>query len=164
MKLADLPVGSEVIVDANILIYSRRLASTQCSTFLERCANREFFGALSTVTVAEFCHRQMMYDAQNHTKLGSNPAKRLAAQPELVKQLSAYGVEVEQLLVSGLQVLPVESKDFLTALSFQKNYGLLTNDSLLLAIAIRCGVRAIATTDAQFETVPGFDIYRPADV
>jgi predicted nucleic acid-binding protein len=164
MTLADLPVGSEVIVDANILIYSRRRASAQCADFLASCGKREYHGGLSTVTIAEFCHRQMIYDAQNSTTLGSNPAKRLAARPELVKQLTTYPAEVQQLLSSGLQILTVGPKDFLTALTIQKNFGLLTNDSLLLAVAARYGIHRVVTADSQFDSVTGFDIYKPTDV
>jgi predicted nucleic acid-binding protein len=164
MTLADLPLGSVVLIDANILIFSRRRASAECETFLSRCMNREFTAVLSTIVVAEFCHRQMIYDAQQTGTVGSNPAKRLAERPEVVKQLGRYSSEVEQLLASGLPIVSVDYGDFAVGLRFQKSFGLLTNDSLLLALAARSGIRAIATADSNFDKVSGFDIYKPSDV
>jgi predicted nucleic acid-binding protein len=164
MTLADLPNGSEVLIDSNILIFSRRRASAQCATFLSHCVNRRFLGAVSIHAVAEFCHRQMIYEAQSLSSLGSNPAKRLGSQPAVVRSLTSYAAEVQQLLASGLRILTVEPADFSIALHIQKTFGALTTDSLMAAIAIRHGIRAVATADSHFDSISGLDVYKPTDV
>jgi predicted nucleic acid-binding protein len=54
--------------------------------------------------------------------------------------------------------------DILEALNIQREFGLLTNDALLLAVARRLNCSAIATADAAFQSVTGFAIYVPEDV
>jgi predicted nucleic acid-binding protein len=164
MTLSDLPVGSKILIDANILIFGRGRLSQQCENFLDRCAREEFSGAISTITLAEFCHRQMIYEAQAMTTLGSNPARRLGSRPELVRNLTKYSAEVQGILTAGVRILTVEPPDFLAALKLQKDFGLLTNDSLIAATALRHGIRAIATADTHFEGIPLLDIYKPTDV
>jgi hypothetical protein len=85
MTIADLPIGSEIVIDSNILIYARGRLSAQCDDLLARCGRMEFLPSISTITLAEFCHRQMLYEAQAATALGSNPSRRLASRPELVR-------------------------------------------------------------------------------
>jgi predicted nucleic acid-binding protein len=162
MTLSDLPTGSSIVIDANILIY--RNVSPQCGAFLKRCADGDFTAAISAVSLAEFCHRRMMIEAQAIGTLGSNPAKRLAARPDLVCQLTIYSSDVHKLLASNLRLLTIEAADFVTALDLQKQYGLLTNDSLIVASSLRHGFAAIATADRSFERVAGINAYIPTDV
>jgi predicted nucleic acid-binding protein len=162
MTLADLPFGTRVAIDANILIY--RKVSPECGAFLNQCASGDFAAAIPSVSLAEFCHRRMMIEAQALGSLGSNPAKRLAGKSELVRQLTIYSKEVRELLASGLHLLTIEAADFLTALEIQKRHGLLTNDSLLAAASLRHGISAIATADANFDSVTGLTIYKPTDI
>jgi predicted nucleic acid-binding protein len=142
MILADLPTGSDIVIDSNILIYARGRLSAECENLLKRCARMEFVPAIATITLAEFCHRQMVYEAQAATALGSNPARRLASRPELVRTLTKYSAHVQELLNAGIRILTIESADFAAALKIQKDFGLLTNDSLIAATAIRQGIRS----------------------
>lgn len=88
MNLDAIPGGARVLIDANILIYARRAMSAQCRRLLERCAQHEVNGVLTTVVVTDFCHRRMMQEAQSRGLSGSNPAKALAQNPALVQQLT----------------------------------------------------------------------------
>ena len=65
---------------------------------------------------------------------------------------------------SVLDILPFESGDFLNALDLQRTQGLLTNDSLHLAMAISTGNRMLATADPQFSYVPDFTVFGPDDI
>ena len=47
MTLDDIPSGSTILIDANVLIYARRGMSGQCRRLLERCAAHEVIGAFS---------------------------------------------------------------------------------------------------------------------
>ena len=139
MSLATIPAGTRVLVDANILIYAKRGMSAQCRAFLERCARREVSGVLTTVGVAEFCHRRMMQEAQSRGLSGSNPAKALSQNPALVRQLIHYRQDMEDLLAGDLTVVAIEATDFAPALELQRLHGLLTNDSLHLTAGRRTG-------------------------
>lgn len=164
MSLDAIPAGSRVLIDANILIYARGGMSEQCRRFLVRCAEREVSGVLSSIALAEFCHRRMMQEAQSLGLSGSNPARALSQNPALVRQLTQYPAEVEDLLAGELLILPIESGDFSKALELQRKHGLLTNDSLHLATAFRTGIRLLATADPQFSAVPDFTVFGPDDI
>jgi predicted nucleic acid-binding protein len=164
MSLADIPNGALVLLDANILIYARRRISGECEKLLERCSDGSLTGIVSTLALAEFCHRRMMQEAQTRILAGSNPAKTLGQKPGVVQQLTTYSGDVERLLTSSLQFLPIEQADFTIALGLQKQYGLLTNDSLIMASASRRGIQIIATADNQFDAAAGFTTYKPSDL
>jgi len=151
-------------IDANILIYARRGMSEQCRVLLERCAQREVSGVLTTIALAEFCHRRMMQEAQSQGLSGSNPARALGQNPALVRQLIQYRQDLEDLIAGQFSVLNIAETDFVKALELQRLHGLLTNDSLHLAAGLRVGVNRLATADPQFETVPGITVFKPDDL
>ena len=64
----------------------------------------------------------------------------------------------------GVQVLGIDTCDFAKAIELQRTHGLLTNDSLNLAISLRNGVTYLATADRQFDAVPGITVFRPDDL
>jgi len=164
MSLDAIPAGARVLIDANILIYAKRAISKQSRKLLERCAQQEVSGVLTTIVVAEFCHRRMMQEAQSRGLSGSNPAKALAQNPALVRQLTQYRQEVEDLLSGDLLVLAVQNMDYTKALELQRTQGLLTNDSLNLAVGLRSGVNLLATADPQFDSIPGLTVFKPNDL
>jgi predicted nucleic acid-binding protein len=164
MNLDEIPAGASVLIDTNILIYSRRRKSEQCRRVLERCEQGEITGILTSLIVAEFCHRRMMQEAQGLGLIASNPARALSEKPAVVRQLSIYAEEVRMLIESELAVLHLERQDFLLALQMQKQHGLLTNDSLNLALAWRHGIKEIATAEAAFDSIQELLVYKVDDI
>ena len=164
VKLAKVPAGVRILVDANILLYALARQSEQCRAFLGRCASGEVEGWVTTTVVAEVGHRRMMMEAQAAGLVRAHPAKELGRKPEAVRKLTVSAEEVRALLGGGLRVEPVLPGDFLPALELQQSHGLLTNDSLNLAAARRLGLKNVATADPQFDRIPGLSLYRPEDV
>ena len=164
MKLAKIPDGMRVFVDANIILYTLAGQSDQCREFLARCASGHVEGWITTIVAAEICHRRMMMEARSRALVSSNPAKELGRKPATVRKLSAYADEVRALLGGGLFAEAVQPADFHPALEFERAHGLLTNDSLNLAVARRLGLHAIATADTHFDSVGGLAAYRPEDI
>ncbi|HEX3728662.1 MAG TPA: type II toxin-antitoxin system VapC family toxin, partial [Opitutaceae bacterium] len=137
MSLAAIPSGQSVLVDANVLLYHATRASIEASDFLGRCGKGDLIGVVTSVVVAEFCHRRMMLEASQAGLTGSNPARTLAQRPDSVRSLSRYRDEVRDLFDGGLVFEPVLQEDFLLGLELQRRHGLLANDSLNLAAAGR---------------------------
>ncbi len=164
MNLDDINHGSTVLVDTNILLYARRGRSPQCSRLLDRCETKAVTGIITTVILAEFCHRQMMIEGQDRGITSSNPAKAISRKPEVVKQLTAYARDVRFLLGGGLHIETVHPDDFQVALELQSQHGLLTNDALNLAVTKRLGIQEIATADSNFDHVQGLIVYKPSDI
>jgi predicted nucleic acid-binding protein len=164
MNLRDIVNGSTLLIDTNVLLYARNRRSPQCRELLLRCEQGAVNGVITLTTLAEFSHRCMIQEAQGNGMVGSNPARALSERPELVRQLNAYAESVRNLLDCALIVAESHPQDILVALEIQKQHGLLTNDSINLAIARRHGIKDIATADKSFDKVPGLIVYKPEDI
>ncbi len=164
MSLTEIPEGSRVLLDANILLYGIRRASLQSFKLLQRCEAGSLYGTITTVILAEIQHRRMIEEAQLQGFVSSNPARGLSGKPEIIRQLVDYADEIRALLGGGLTIETVQPEDFFVALELQIQFGLMTNDSLNLALAKRKGIPLIATADRGFDSVKGFKIYRPTDL
>jgi predicted nucleic acid-binding protein len=164
MNLGDLKEGRTIFIDTNVLIYARTGQSLQCRQLIGRCRARALNGVISNFVVAEFCHRRMMQEAQSSTRPVSNPAKALSQKPETVRGLSVYAEDVRALLFGELTLVETEKLDFAVALEIQRQFGLLTIDSVNLAVARRCGINEIATPDASFDHIPGLIVCKPNDL
>lgn len=165
MNLLRIPAGQLVLIDANIFIYANQQSSQQCIKLLERCANNEVYGVLTTHILAEIMHVLMLAEARDLGLIKpGNPAKQLSEKPQLIKALNRYESLIRDLLTIGLQLEPLQREDFLTAISIQRQYGMLTNDALFMAVASRLRINAIASADQIFKNVQGIIHYSPDDI
>ena len=70
---------------------------------LARCAEGAVSGILPFAALLEVCHKLMLIEARAGNRIsGSNPARKLSAQPEVVKSLHAYRAKVDALLNSSI--------------------------------------------------------------
>jgi predicted nucleic acid-binding protein len=165
MNLDHIPVGEAVLVDANVIIYAIQMASGQCRRMLDRCATEDVRGVLPLHVLAEVMHRLMLAEALDYDWVrGPNPARRLAQQPERLRALHRHETAVRDLLGVGLALEPLEREDFLAALAISREAGLLTNDSLLVAVGRRLRILALASANRQFARVKGLTLYSPDDL
>lgn len=165
MNLLQIPQQQPVIIDTNIFVYAAQRDSKQCMRLLEKCATDEMFGILPTHILAELTHVLMLAEARDIGLIkGSNPAKQLAENPNKIKTLNRYEVLIRDLLSIGLKLESLQREDFLTAMSLQKQYGLLTNDALFLAVATRLRVTTVVSADSIFKNIQGILLYSPDDI
>ena len=165
MNISDIPKQSHVIIDTNILNYAIENISKECVELLRRCAVAEINGIIPSNVLAEFIHVRMMTEAKGFgMNPGSNPARKLAEKPEIIRQLIRYPVEIKNLLDIGLKVEPLLLEDYLTSLRIQQNFGFLTNDSLIISLAERLKINKIVTADKAFMVLSDIEIYSPADL
>ena len=92
----------------------------------------------------------------------SNAPKRLKKQPGTVQQLSRFQQAVEDIFQSRLQVLATPPNLMLQAAQLSRQFGLLTNDALTVAIMQDHGLTHLASHDGDFDRVPGITRYAPA--
>ena len=164
MNLTDIHNGSRLLLDSNILLYAAARHSPQCVALIERVASGVVDACLTTVTVGEVCHRWMMEECHDRIVLGGNPARALAEKRQIITQLTNYYSLTMAVLNGRFDIRSVESRDFILALQLQRRWGLLTNDSLQLAVAERMGINEIATADKGFDAIQGIIVYKPADI
>jgi predicted nucleic acid-binding protein len=163
--LAYVPSGGRIFIDSSILIYHAIGASQECRALMRRSETGDVAASTSTIVIAEVTHRLMMIEA---VKLGlvrgKDVVKKLRAKPELVKRLSAYQEQVEQIPLMGVAVLPLDLATLLRSAELRERYGLLVNDSLVAGAALSAEIDSIASADADFGRVDSLRLFRPTDL
>ena len=166
MNLDDIQSGSLCVADTNILLYAEQGASHQSQRLLRRCATGDLLISLPQTVWHELTHKLMMAEAiMNGSISGPNPAHKLAQRPEVVKRLGLYREKISALVELGLGFETCTSADFFeTAFTYQERYGLLMNDSLILATALRLKADVLVTADEAFRNVVELQVAMPSDL
>jgi len=166
MNLDDIQSGSRCVIDTNILLYAEQGVSAQAQRLLRRCSTGELIGTLPQTVWQELAHKLMLAEAMMLGKIsGPNPARQLSKKPDVVRILSIYQKKVTALKDLGLGFEPCTQKDFLEeAFSLQKKYGLLTNDSVVLATALRLRAEVLVSADTAFQKITAPLVAWPSDL
>ena len=166
MNPDDIQSGSLCVIDTNVLLYAEQGLSQQSQRLIRRCSTGELIGLLPQTVWQELAHKLMLAEAAMAGKIiGSNPAKKLAKQPEAVKQLGLYKEKILALVELGLGFEPCTKEDlFSAAFRYQEKYGLLTNDSVVLATAVRLKADVLVTADTDFRDVTETRVAIPSDI
>jgi len=165
LRFEELPSGSQVFIDANIFIYHFSGISNECTSFLERCEREEIFGFITTNILLEVMHRLMMLEAVNRGFVTpGNVARKLKRRPEIIKQLHIYAEQIEKIPAMNINIVPVTEELCLKALPWQQRYGLMTNDSILLAACQEYSCWNLASNDQVFVGIEELTLWKPFDV
>lgn len=166
MNLDDIPGGSLCVVDTNVLLYAEQGVSTQAQRLLRRIERREIIGLVPQPVWQELTHKLMLAEAMMLGQItGGNPARQLAAKPDVIKRLTIYRDKLSALVSLGLGFETCTKADLLDkALSLQERYGLMTNDSVIAAVAIRLEADALVSADTRFKAVKDLHVYAPSDL
>lgn len=166
VNLDDIPGGSLCVIDTNVLIYAEQGVSDQSQRLLRRCARGELSGVLPQTVWQEVTHKLMLAESMMKGLVsGGNSAARLAAKPEAIKGLSLYRAKVQALVDLGLGFEACTLNDLTkTAFRMQEKYGLLTNDAVVLAVALRLKADALVSGDRAFRSVTEMAVHCPTDL
>jgi predicted nucleic acid-binding protein len=162
--LSSLPVGREVLLDANVIAYALQGRSLQCEELLRRSSRGEISAFTTTEVLSDVCHRLMLAEAQSRGLIARANASNLQGKSRVICQLQDYWTRLSTFTTQPIAILPLDEFRFVRAQPIRRDHGLMTNDSLLLAAAEVFGIEALATNDADFETVPWIEIYKPTDL
>jgi predicted nucleic acid-binding protein len=163
--LSEIPAGTSVFLDSTIFLYHFTGASASCRSLLARCEAGGLHALTSASALAEVTHRLMTIEAVTRgLVVPGNIVKKLRDRPEIVRQLSLYQEQVEKIPWMGVEVVPLDRRLLAIASPLRTRYGLLTNDSILLATALDQGIAAFASADRDFERVDTVQLYYPPDL
>jgi predicted nucleic acid-binding protein len=166
MRLTEVSNGETVLVDANIFIYAFAPDPTlgpPCQEFLERIDNGDLRGVVSSHILSNVSHRLMSLEAcQTFGWPYTGIASRLARHPTEVQQLHRYRQAIDDIIASGIQIVPVESRHIVAGNSVSVQVGLLSNDALTVAIMREMNLVHLASHDADFDLVSGIVRCSPA--
>jgi predicted nucleic acid-binding protein len=166
MNLDDIQNGTLCVIDTNILLYAEQGLSAQAQRLLQRCSRGELIGILPQTVWQELTHRLMLAEAMMLGKIaGPNPARQLAQKPDVVRSLSIYKEKIEALQDLSLGFEVCTRDDLLdNALALQEKYGLLTNDSVVLATALRLKAEVLVSSDTAFQRITEPLVAWPSDL
>lgn len=165
LSLDAVPDGSRILIDTDVWLYLFTGNSPECVRLGARCNEGAIQAYITTIVVGEFCHHAMMLEARQKGILSNNnPASFLAKRNSLVRCLGEYRVPVQHWLHGGVEVVSVEKDDIFASLTIQERFGMMTNDSLNLAVMSRLGIRQLATCDTTFDHMGELEIYQPQDI
>jgi predicted nucleic acid-binding protein len=165
MTLRDIRAKDRVFIDANIFVYHFNGISLECKHLLSRCSQEIIDGYTSAFVVAEVIHRLMIAEALRKSLIrAKNPVKQLKNHPEIVTQLSDYTADVSKIHTMNITILEFDRKAIEVSADIRQKEGLLTNDSLILAMMKIAGLSKLATRDNDFERIPWLQLYQPSDI
>jgi predicted nucleic acid-binding protein len=165
MRHESLAEGTRIFVDANIFIYHFSGASLECQVFFQRCESGQLEAYTGAHIVLEVAHRLMMLEAlQKGLITRGQPARKLREQPEIVKALQTYNQSVQQIPRLNVRVEAITSTEVQASEAIRIQEGLMTNDSVTVALMQHLDLNAIATADADFNNVSSLRVYQPEDI
>lgn len=153
-----------MLVDANIFIYAFLGRSGQCLHLLERCRSEEVFGITTVEVVSEVCHRLMLVEAVDAGLIRKPSAVDLKGKRPGIQRLTRYWALTSQILNLNFVVVPLDDRRLRRGQQVRTNYGLLTNDSLIVAAAQEHGINYSASRDEDFDRIPELVVCKPSDI
>ncbi len=165
MTFADLVAGDAIFLDANLFVYhfaSDPRYGAACTQLLQRIENQEILGLTSTHVLTEMAHRVMTVEAITAFAWPmSGIARRLRKHPAQVQQLAGFHQAVERVLQSRIQVLTIPVALIAAGARLSRQTGLLSNDALIVAVMQANGLTRLASSDHDFDRIPGLTRYEP---
>ena len=165
MTFADLNAGEAIFLDANPFVYhfvADPRYGAACSQLLQRIENQEITGLTLTHVLTEMAHRIMTVEAVGAFNWPmSGIARRLRKHPAQVQQLAGFQKAVDRVLQSRIQVLTIPVPLIAVGASLSRQTGLLSNDALIVAVMQANGLTRLASSDRDFDRVPGLSRYEP---
>jgi len=164
MIFADLVGGDRVFLDANPLVYhfsADPLWGTACTQLIKRIDNQKLAGFTSTHVLSETAHHLMTLEAATFFGWTSKVVQHLKQRPADIQKLIPFRQAIEAVPQLGIQVLTIPPDLVAVAAAKSQQYGLLSNDALIVAVMQAHGLSKIASNDTDFDRVPGITRYAP---
>jgi predicted nucleic acid-binding protein len=163
--LDNIPDGTHCFVDANVIAYfivGLAPFAPQCETFFKRVEASVISASTSAAMVSEATHKVMLAEAiEQHGLSHQGLAHRLQRKRDLITTLSKHQKVSAFLRALGIHVEPVTLDLIERAAALSIQHRLLTNDSITVASMEKLGLTHLATNDDNFDTLPGFTIWKP---
>jgi predicted nucleic acid-binding protein len=163
-SLPKLPAGIDIFLDANVFIYVFGGQSKQCLELLFRCAREEVYGVTAIEAINEVTHRLMLAEALATGVIRRARAQDLRGKTEAIRRLGQYWAHVDKIFNLNILILKSDEHRLHRAHAMRSRHGLLTNDSLILAVMNEYGIGCLATRDGDFDHVAQLTVYKPTDI
>jgi len=163
-RLPKLPAGADIFLDANVFIYALGGHSNECHQLLRRCATEEVIGITTLDVINEVTHRLMLTEAVAKHVIAKGNASALKGKWRDIARLTEYWTLTSRIFGLNIVVAGSDEPRLHRAQTVRSSYGLLTNDSLILATMNEYGIESLASRDGDFDHIPGLVVYKPGDI
>ena len=93
-----------------------------------------------------------------------NILKKFQKSYDIVRQLVDYSLNVERIHQMGIKILTFSWETIKNSQAVRTRYGLMVNDSLIIAIMKEAGINALVSNDEAFKRVDEITLYQPHDI
>jgi predicted nucleic acid-binding protein len=93
-----------------------------------------------------------------------NALKKLRERPAIVQQLRKHAESIHTIRAIHIESVALTTAAVEASAAVRRQYGLLTNDSILVAVMKELGLTRLATLDKDFDRVKELRVYKPTDV
>jgi predicted nucleic acid-binding protein len=163
-RIDNLPAGTRLFLDANIFVYAFLGHSDQCRELLARCATEQVLGITTLDVVNEVTHRMMLAEALGSGVIKRDRVRDLRGKWREVAKLTEYWTQTSAIFGLNILVLPTDEARLRRAQTIRTRHGLLTNDSLIVAVMEEFEIQSLATRDDDFDHVSELTVYKPTDI
>jgi len=88
-------------------------------------------------------------------------AARLRRRPGEIQKLTSYRTAIQIILASKVTILTIAPQLAATATSLSQQWGLLSNDAMIVAVMQAHGITQLASNDGDFDRVAGLVRFLP---
>lgn len=157
MNFSDIVDGTAIFVDANIFVYAfvpDPQFGPPCNLLLQRIERREVSGWTSSHVLSDVAHRLMSIEAcaafaWPYAGIG----RRMKRHPKEIAQLTRFRQALQTISDIGVQVLTVDAGHVATAAGLSQQFGIMSNDALILAVMQDASLTQLASHDSDFDRV-----------
>jgi predicted nucleic acid-binding protein len=114
--------------------------------------------------INEVTHRLMLAEAVAKHVITKSNVSALKRKWRDVATLKEYWSLTARIFDLNIMISGSDEQLLHVAQTVRSNYGLLTNDSLILAAMIEYGIGSLATRDGDLDHIPTITVYKPTDV
>lgn len=165
MRIDRVPHGARVFADANVLTYALSTVEplhSLTASLIDRSARREIQLFTSASQAANVIHRAMIINARSVLQVPSSKIlAHLKDHPDAVRRLTRYRQVPGDLSRARVRILDGTYREIHASKQYRDDYGLLTDDSIMLAVMERHSLVDLATNDEDFKRIPGLRLWMP---
>lgn len=146
-------INRSIFVDANVILYHLGGLSDDATSLLEMGERKRIRLITSLRVMDEVFFKYALASAAKRYGWKSKILERLRKDKEKTKEI-ADDMELLKELFDIFDVVEPARSDLLKIIGIQREYGLIGNDALTIALMRRYNLRYIATADSDFQAVP----------
>jgi predicted nucleic acid-binding protein len=111
--------------------------------------------------LSDVAHHLMTFEAATVFGWSTKVVQRLRRDPGAVQRLIKFHEAICKVPQLGIQVLTIPDPLIRAATLVSRQTGLLSNDALIVAVMQQHGLTNLASSDHDFDRVPGITRYEP---